>query len=115
MVGLAEATWHKNVKRPHVQKALEDEKEKFIREIEALAERHKARALEVAAHLLENAESEAVRARMVEFFRGESKAVPSVTINNTVNSGGYEYARPGQRIVEIEGSAQDVTPDSPET
>ncbi|WP_162685474.1 hypothetical protein [Roseovarius amoyensis] len=107
--GIKYSAWHKAMAKPHVQALLEKMKTEYIQQVETMAERHKARALEIAADLLENAESEAVKARMVEFFRREASPAASITINNTVNSGGYEYARPGQRVVEIEGSAEDVT------
>lgn len=113
--GLAEATWHKNMKRPHVVQLLENTKAEYIQQVETLKARHKARAYEVAVELLEGANSEAVKARMVEFLAGGSKPSTSVTINNSINSSGYEYAPKGARIVEIEGEAQDVTPDDEST
>jgi hypothetical protein len=113
--GIAEQTWYRNMKRPHVLQCFEFEKSLYIQEVEELKSRHKARALEVAVELMEGAASEAVKARMVEFLAGESKSQPSVTINNSISTGGYEYAPKGARVVEIEGSAEDVTPDNEST
>lgn len=114
LADLSEGAWHKAFKQEHVKALYEIEKDKYIQHCEDLALRHKARALEVAAYLLDHAKNEQVRARMVEFFRREAAPSASITINNTVNSGGYEYARPGQRVVEIEGSAEDVTDQGPD-
>lgn len=113
--GVTESGWYRALERPHVVALLEQEKSKYIQQVDLLRSRHKARAIEIAAELMESASSEAVRMRAVEFLAGEMQKGPSVTINNTINSGGYEYARPGQRIVEIDGSAHDVTENGPES
>lgn len=100
------ALW-KALQKENVQAELEQRKARYITAQTAMKGTLKARALEVAADLMENASSEAVRARMVEFLAGESKSGPSVSV--TVNNGGgYEFAPPGARIVEIEASATDT-------
>lgn len=106
--GVTESGWYRAMERPHVVALLEQEKFKYIQQVDLLKSRHKARAIEIAAELMETASSEAVRMRAVEFFAGESKSQGvNVQINTTI-SGGYEYARPGQRIVEIDGEAEEV-------
>ncbi len=112
--GITESGYHKNMKKPHILAVYQAEIEQYVQEVESLEKRHKARALEVGGQLLDNASSDAVKARMVEFFRGGRANGVSVTVNNTVNSGGYEYARPTQKIVEIEGTAEDVTEITPD-
>jgi predicted secreted protein len=98
---LSEAGIHKARKQPHVQKLYEEMKAQYVQDIEALEGVHKARALEVARELLDQTESKQVRARMVEFLRGErGKPAVSVTLNQQFN-GGYEVAPRGAKLVEI--------------
>ena len=107
IVGMHESSLSKALAKPHVATALEQEKARFFDSQQAMRKTYKARALEVAYELMESAASEAVRMRAVEFLAGETQQGPavSVTINN---GGGYEFRHPGQRIVEIEGSATDM-------
>ena len=52
---------------------------------------------------METSKSDSVRARMVEFLAGETKGNSvnvAVQVNNQAPQG-YEYARPGQQVVEI--------------
>lgn len=80
-----------------------------IANIEALKGTYKALALEHARYLLTNAKSEAVQARMVEFLAGEARPGTQVNVQINNDRGGYEYARPGQQVVEIRG-ADDQSP-----
>lgn len=99
--GLSPAGWYKAMKRPEVQAFVDDVMAKYIRGAEAMKARHKARAIEIAAHLMENAASEAVRMRAVEFFAAEPKSGAAVNVQVNVDRGGYEYVKPGQKVVEI--------------
>lgn len=104
------------MKRPAVQQHLEAVQALFIREIDRRRERYRAQAIEVAHSLMKTAQSEAVRMRAVEFFAGESRkdAAPQVNvqINQTLN--GYEYVRPGQRVVDITDKASvEPSPEGP--
>lgn len=112
--GIAQDTWYKNFLKPHIKAFFEVEKLKYIQSVENLSDRHKARALEVAAQIMEESKSDAAKMRAVEFIRGGGKSGVTVNVQNNIKSTGYEYAKPGQRIVEIQGEVQDVTPDSPD-
>lgn len=59
---------------------------------------------------MDNAKSETVKARMVEFFAGETKQNSvNVNVNTQINMGGdYDFVRPGERLVDITPA-----PDSP--
>lgn len=108
--GLSEAGIHKARKQIHVQQALEEIKGEYVQEVEALKAPYKARAFEVGHDLMENSKSDAVRARMVEFFAGESKGMQvnvGVQVNNQPAAQGYEYAHPHQEVVTIR-RAQDT-------
>ena len=114
--GLAQSSLYKALNQTHVKEMMQDLKDKYCQQVEGLEIIHKARAMEVARELLDSSASDTVKARMVEFFRAETKG-PSVAIQvNTEQSGpnaanqpsrGYEYLRPGQELVRI------VTPDRP--
>ncbi|WP_132462134.1 hypothetical protein [Rhodovulum marinum] len=93
--------FHKALKRPAVQDYMQEVQRAFVAEVEASRAVYKARALEAALELMQNAKSEAVRARMVEFLAGDGKA-PQVAVHVDARQvGGYEYPRPGERVVEI--------------
>tara|TARA_R100000808_G_C2103749_1_gene120021 strand:+ start:373 stop:870 length:498 start_codon:yes stop_codon:yes gene_type:complete len=101
LAGLSEAGIHKARKQPHVIDLFERLKTEYVQQLEQLEGVHKARALEVARELLDQEENKQVRARMVEFLRGESKQpVVSVAINQQFN-GDYAFAPRGARVVEI--------------
>lgn len=102
-VGMAQSSLYKAINQPHVKALYIQLKDEYIQEVESLEKTHKARALEVARELLDESSSDAVRARMVEFLRGESKkggVNVAVQVNNHAPKG-YEYVRPGQQVVEI--------------
>ena len=105
------AIW-KAKQRPAVKQFIADEKAAFIQEVEEMRAPYKARAMEVANNLMHNANSEAVKARMVEFLAGESKnnGVNIQINNNNSTSAGYEYARPGQEIVTIRRAGDSQSP-----
>lgn len=102
--GLHFVTLSKALKKPHVREAMEAMKLDAIANIEALKGTYKALALEHARYLLTNAKSEAVQARMVEFLAGEARPGTQVNVQINNDRGGYEYARPGQQVVEIRGA-----------
>lgn len=102
--GLHEATVCKALRKIHVQDALEAMKLEVIRHTQAQKEGYKALAMRHAFHLMKNANSEAVQARMVEFLAGEARAGTQVNVQINNDRGGYEFVRPGQRVVEIRGA-----------
>ncbi len=95
--------WHKAMKRPAVRDHLEEVQRRFVAESDAKRALYRARAFEVALDLMLNAKSEAIRARMAEFLAGDGKAPQvAVHIDARQERGGYEFVRPGSRLVEIE-------------
>ena len=84
---------------------------RYISEVESLRASAKARALEVALDLMENAKSETVRARMAEFLASEGKAPQvAVHVDARPQMGGYEYMPPGSRMVDVKcGQGSDDT------
>lgn len=114
--GLSPAGYWKAIKRPHVKEYMETLKASFIEGVERDRRALKAQALEVAADLLHNAKSEAVRARMVEFLAGEAHKGPQTQVNVSVGAQarGYEYVPPGARVIDIRASdgAEGGAPDS---
>lgn len=106
--GLSPQGWHKAMKRPSVREHLEAVQRRFVAESDAKRALYRARAFDVALDLLLNAKSEAIRARMAEFLASDGKA-PQVAVHvdaRTVDRGGYEFVRPGQKIVELTGEKQ---------
>lgn len=100
--GLSSAGYYKAMNQPHVKAYAEAVKLAYVERIQADKAILRAEALEVARDLLHNSPSDQVKARMVEFLAGEAKSGPSVNVQINNNSGGYEFVRPGQRVVEIE-------------
>ena len=99
--GMSPQGYHKAMKRPVVREYLQSVQMEFVASVESEKAIYKARAFEVGMDLMLNSKSEAVRARMVEFFAGDGKVSPvSVHIDARQNHG-YEYARPGQQVVTI--------------
>lgn len=110
--GISVSGYHKAMLRPHVQAFLADEQRLYIQRVDSQKAKFKARAYEVAAAFLAENASPADKRWAVEFFtrddmprRGEA---PAVQVN--VGGGGYEFVRPGHRIVDvIEGAADMVS------
>ena len=101
--GMSTQGYHKAMKRAAVRDYLETVQRRFVADVEANRALYKARAFEVALDLMLNAKSDAIRARMCEFLAGDAKVSPvAVHIDARQDRGGYEFVRPGQRLVEIE-------------
>lgn len=101
--GLSQSGINKARKAEHVKAYIKQVEIDFIHEVETLKAPFKAQAFIVGNELMRNAKSESVRARMVEFFAGESKG-GGVNVAVQVNSQpaqGYAYVRPGQSVVKI--------------
>lgn len=117
--GLSPAAIYKARKQPHVIATFEDMQAQYLQEVERQRGPLKALALQHARDLLTNAKSESVKARMVEFLAGEPKGNSvnvAVNVQNNVGNG-YEYVRPGQKLVDItpaldtqSGNEDDETP-----
>lgn len=107
--GMSTQGYHKAMKRAAVRDYLETVQRRFVIGTEANRALYKARAFEVALDLMLNAKSEAIRARMCEFLAGDGKVSPvSVHIDARQERRGYEFVRPGQRIVEIEPGSEET-------
>lgn len=105
--GMSEAGIHKARLQPHVQALHEEMALQRLQEMEALKAPFKAKAFEEGMKLLTRAKSEAVRARMVEFFAGGDRSSGvnvAVQINNN-SASGYEYAPPGAQIIEVSNNS----------
>lgn len=87
--------------KPHIKAYVDTQKALFITDMLKLKERAKAIAIAQGIDLMHSAQSEAVRARMVELFAGEAKAAPQFNVQINNDRGGYEFPRPGQRLVDI--------------
>jgi hypothetical protein len=104
--GLSREGYRKAMQRPPVREMADEIKRRFVADTEAQRAFYKARALEVALDLMLNAKSEAIRARMAEFLAADAKVSPvAVHIDARQAVGGYEFVRPGQKVVDIEGAA----------
>jgi len=88
--------------RPDIAAHLEGMKAQLTLDADSLKGQARSQAILVGIDLMHNAKSEPVRARMVEFFAGEPKQNGS-QVNIQVNAGGgYEYAAPGVKVVELQ-------------
>ncbi len=106
--GLSVSGWHKAMRRPAVFELFRGAQERFVVEYDLRRNALRLDALDAAQDLMKNAKSETVRARMAEFLAAQDKepAAPVQVNVGTAFSGGYEFARQGQRVVEvIEGKA----------
>jgi hypothetical protein len=102
--GVSVAGICKALKQPHVIAYAEAVQWEYIQRLAQRKTLLKAKAMDVAEHLLMNAQSEQVRARMVEFLAGEPRqALVNVNLSSA-ERGVYAYQKP-----------RDVTPapDSP--
>ena len=113
--GMSPQGFHKAMKRSAVRDYQQTVQLEFVASIESNKAIYKARALEVGMDLMVNSKSEAVRARMVEFFAGDRKVSPVSVHIDARQPRGYEYAHPDQEIVTIrpfESGKQRTTPQS---
>lgn len=104
-VGMNESALSRALARPGVQDVLDAKRATFSLEVDQLRATAKKRAILVGMELMEKSGSDSVRAKMVEFFAGETKPGMQVNIQNNVRGGAYEYAPRGARIVEINPDA----------
>ncbi len=103
LAGMSKTGFAKALKRPAVQEHMRQVQGAFVAEVEASRAVFKARAFEVALDLMQNAKSETIRARMVEFLAGDGKAPQvSVHVDARQQGAGYEYVPPSAEVVEIE-------------
>lgn len=101
IAGMNETALGRALQKPHVAAYVEALKAQAIIDADKLKTQARAIAIQTGIELLRDAKSEAVKARLVEFFAGETKPGTSVAVQVNVDRGGYEYARPGAQVVEI--------------
>lgn len=100
--GMNETVLGRALKKPHIAAYVEHQKALFLTDMLKLKDRAKAIAIAQGIDLMHSAQSEAVRARMVELFASEPRPGASVAVQVNVDRGGYEFVRPGARMVEID-------------
>ncbi len=100
-VGMHEKSLSRALKRPAVAAFLDHQKALFAQEVDALKGQAKRLAIMEGLRLMREAQSEAVRARLVEFFAGEGQRGTSVTVNVGAKGSGYEYIPPGAQVIDI--------------
>lgn len=93
--GVSRAAWYKAMKRPAVQDLVRDMRRDFIQTADAKKAFLKVKALEVAFDLMLNSRSEAIRARMVEFFAADAKVSP-VAVASTPASPSQDMSTSGR-------------------
>lgn len=95
--GISRQGFHKALKRAEVRDYIKAVRQDFIETADSKKAFLKIKALEVAFDLMMNSKSEAIRARMVEFFAADAKISPvAVHIDARQQPGGYIYRRPEQ-------------------
>lgn len=87
---------------------------RFVTEVNSKCALHRARALDVAMDMLNGDKTDdRVKVKLIEILSQDGKA-PAVSghvdASTTHHGGGYEFFRPGARVVEIKGG--DVEPDT---
>ncbi len=107
--GMNESALGRALARPAIAAWLEYLKAQAALDADKLKAHARAIAIREGTRLITEAQSEQVRARMVEFFAGEAKPGASVNVQVNVDRGGYEFVRPGSRMVEIEPATDDAS------
>jgi len=106
--GMHHVSLSRAIHRPDIAAYLEQQKALQIQGIDRLRQSAKAAAINHGLWLMHNAQSEQIRAKMVELFAGEGKQAPQIALQFNDNRSGYEYVRPGQKLVEVRNKpAQD--------
>jgi len=100
-VKLSPSGLHKARLRPEVISEYDRLQREYVQGVDCDKARHKARAIEVAAAMLENDKDPVSQRFAVEFFAGESKKNPQVVVQTNVNSNGYAYLPPDAQVIDI--------------
>ena len=110
IVGMNVAALSRALAREGMREHLEAEKALHCITSASLRERGKQIALRVGIELLENAKSEQVRAKMVEFFAGEARQpLVNVSIGQAQEPAtGYRYRRPGDPSTDRTSDVEDA-------
>ena len=89
------------INRPEIKAYIEQQRALFSLEADKLKGYAKAVAIHTGIEIMRSGQSEAAKVRLVEFFAGEAKSGSAVNVQVNVDRGGYEFRRPGQRLVDI--------------
>ena len=108
--GMHETALSKALAKPHVAAVLEQRKALAAMEANQLKGIARSMAIRVGIDLMQNATSEQVRAKMVEFFAGETKQTGVAVQVNVGPNAGYTYHRPDNLSEAGNGQAIDITP-----
>lgn len=93
-MGMNETSLSRALQKPHIAAYVEYLKAQAVIDAAGLKEQARTMAIRVGIDLMHRAQSEAVKARMVEFFAGEPRG-PSVAVQvNVPQAQGYSYTRP---------------------
>lgn len=106
--GLHEVSLSKALAKPHVKAALDERKAQAAMEADRLKGIARSIAIEEGIRLMTQAQSEAVRAKMVEFFAGEPRGAGVVVQVNNPAPVGYAYRRPDSASEAIDGQAVEI-------
>ena len=102
VAGMNEHSLSRALARPPIAAEVERLKALEILDAKGLRRQAKAIAIQQGLELMTSAKSEAVRARMVEFFAGDPKPGTQINVQTNVSGGGgYAYPPPGAQIVDI--------------
>ncbi|RJL02358.1 hypothetical protein D3P05_21765 [Paracoccus siganidrum] len=108
--GLSRFGLQKAMKRPSVADFLAETQTRFLSEVNNKRAILRARALDIAADMLNSTDTDSkVKLRLIEMLMADGKA-PAVAVHvdasTNVGGGGYEFVRPGARVIEIEDKPQ---------
>lgn len=107
--GLSRYGFQKALKRPAVADLLAEVQNRFLAEVNGKRAILSARALDIAADMLNNEETDSkTKLRLIELLMADAKA-PAVSVHvdaSTNISGGYEFVPPNARVIEIENPPQ---------
>jgi hypothetical protein len=103
-VGISEAGYYAAMKRPVVAAYVSSLEANFIKHIEQRRSYFEARAVEVAAEMLEQADDKAARWKAVEFFTRQaqkSQPVQQFNVNLGPSGAAYAYPQQGRNLIDV--------------
>lgn len=107
--GMNASALSRAINRPEIKAHIEEQKALYCLDADSLKGLAKAIAINTGIDLMQSAASEAVRARLVEFFAGDGRPGTQVNVAVNVDRGGYEFVKPGQRVVDIRPAIDSVS------
>lgn len=103
-VGLSKNGLGKALKRPAVDQLVSEMQTRFVAEVDARRALLRARALQVAADMLDETKDERTKLKLIEMLMSDGKG-PAVSVNVDARAApsGYEFVPPGTRVQIIDG------------